>query len=280
MYKAFALRENKLGKRANEDVPNGHERKSIFDSNDFSRAIAEYEDGYERDSIGILKEGMLHAVLKSCIADSPEQCEVRIDGKNIADIIKDGTVYEIQTESLFAVKKKLDFYLNSTDYDVNIVFPLPRERSLLWVDNESGETHGPNRSPKKKTVCDICDQLIFLCEYIGNPRVTLTLPVISELEVRNLDGKRSKNKKRGSTRIVRKPLSLIEIQTYSCPEDFSVLLPSAEIFTREEYRKEKKVHKGRKTTRALSLLCALGLIERTEEKKGRSTLYRVLPVSS
>ncbi len=262
-------------KRCREEV-----KQNIFDSADFDRAIAEYEEGYERDSIGVLNEGMLHAVLKSCIADSPEQCEIRIDGKNIADVIKGNTVYEIQTNGLFSVKKKLDFYLENTDYDVNIVFPLPRERSLLWVDNESGETYGPNRSPKKKTICDVCDELIFLCDYIGNPRVTLTMPVISELEVRNLDGKRSKDKKRGSTRIVRKPLSLIEIQTYSCPEDFSSLLPSAEIFTREEYRKEKKTHKGRKTTRALSLLCALGLIEKTEEKKGRATLYRVLPVSS
>ena len=250
------------------------QKQNIFDSADFDRAIAEYEDGYERDSIGILKEGMLHAVLKACIADSPDQCEIRIDGKNIADVIKGNTVYEIQTENLFAVKKKLDFYLENTDYDVNIVFPLPRERSLLWVNNESGETHGPNRSPKKKTLCDVCDQLVFLCEYIKDPRVTLTVPVISELEVRNLDGKRSKNKKRGSTRVVRKPLFLIEIQTYSCAKDFAVLLPTSESFTRDEYLKEKKIHKGRKTTRALSMLCALGLIEKTEEKKGRATLYR------
>lgn len=252
------------------------QKQNIFDSADFDRAIAEYEDGYERDSIGILKEGMLHAVLKACIADSPDQCEIRIDGKNIADVIKGNTVYEIQTENLFAVKKKLDFYLENTDYDVNIVFPLPRERSLLWVNNESGETHGPNRSPKKKTLCDVCDQLIFLCEYIKDPRVSLTVPVISELEVRNLDGKRSKDKKRGSTRVLRKPLSLIEIQTYRCPEDFSQLLPSAEIFTREEYRKEKKLHKGRKTIRAISVLCALGLAEKTDEKRGNAILYRTL----
>ena len=77
----------------------------------FRAAIEEYNSGRARDNIGELREKMLHSVIKSTVAGDDGECEVRINGHNIADCLKDNTVYEVQTESLFPVKKKLDFYL-------------------------------------------------------------------------------------------------------------------------------------------------------------------------
>ena len=238
----------------------------------FKRAVAEYEESTVRSQIGIMNERMLHSVIKSCIADSDDELEVKISGKNIADVLKGNTVYEIQTENLFPVKKKLEFYLSKTEYDVNVVFPVPREKYVCWIDPESGEASKMNRSPKKRTLTDYADTLIYLSEYIGNPRVTLTVLYISECEYRNLDGKRSKDKKRGSTRIERVPLELISCEEYKVKEDYRVLLPSEERFTAKKYAVEKHLRSQRKISFAIKMMQAIGLI-RACGKEGRAVLY-------
>jgi len=249
----------------------------------FKKIIEEYESSETGCEIGTLNEGMLHAVIKRFIADGEGETEVRISGKNIADVIKGDTVYEIQTENLYPVKKKLDFYLSKTDYNVNVVFPIPREKYLCWSDPESGELSRMNRSPKSRSLVDYADTLIYLTEYVSDPRLTLTVLYISECEYRNLDGKRSRDKKRGSTRIERVPLDLLGIETFKGVRDYSFLLPPAisagaqgerRCFTLKEYAKVKKLTSKRRTACAVKMMTALGLI-RLCGKKGRANLYEV-----
>ena len=249
----------------------------MFEREVFNRAIAEYEDSAGQSSIGILNERMLHAVIKRTVTENEEELEVRINGKNIADAKIGGTVYEIQTESLFPVKKKLDFYFNETNFDVNVVFPIPREKYLCWVDSASGEASKPNRSTKKRTLTDYADTLIYNTEYINDPRFTLTLLYISECEYRNLDGKRSKDKKRGSTRIERRPCDLLGVETLKTLDDFAkYLLPSVPCFTRKSYAKEKKLTSKRKCACALKMAETLGIAEKCGKVKNEIQ-YRIIP---
>lgn len=245
----------------------------MLEKESFKRAIETYERGNTDTKIGVLNEKMLHSVIKDCIADSQEECEVKISGKNIADVLKGDTVYEIQTESLFPVRKKLEFYFSKTDYNVNVVFPVAREKYVCWSDPESGELSGMHKSPKKRTLIDYTDTLIYLTEYIGDPRLTLTVLYISECEYRNLDGKRSKDKKRGSTRIDRCPIELFEVEELKAKEDYRFLLPSTETFTVKSYAKEKKLTSRRRISYAIKMMLALGMISICG-KEGRATLYR------
>ena len=246
----------------------------MFEKERFKNAIAEYEKNSDTDAIGTLNERMLHAVIKKCITDNEEELEVKIEGKNVADAKVGDTVYEIQSESLFPVKKKLDFYLNKTDLNVNIVFPVPREKYICWTDPESGEISGPNRSPKKRSLVDYTNTLIFITDYIDNPRMTLTALYISECEYRNLDGKRSRDRKRGSTRIERRPIELFGYEELKGRDAYIFLLPSEDVFTRKSYAKEKKLTSVRKCSYAIKMMEYLGMIRR-DGKNGKEILYRV-----
>lgn len=240
----------------------------------FMRAISEYEKADVRDTIGVLNEKMLHSVIKDCIASSSDELEVCIGKRNYADVLIGNTAYEIQTENLFPVKKKLDFYFSNTDYNVNIVFPIAAEKYVCWIDPESGEASSPHRSPKKRSLIDHTDTLIYLTEYIGDPRLTLTVLYISECEYRNLDGKRSLDKKRGSTRIERKPLSLISCEELKVKDDYKFLLPRDEFFTAKSYAKGKKLRSKRRIAYAIKMMLALGFIS-VCGKEGRAILYKV-----
>ncbi len=247
----------------------------MIDKIRFDEEIKKYEKN-EETRIGVLNEGMLHAVIKNCISHDPSECEVRIYGKNIADVLIGDTAYEIQTESLYPMKKKLDFYFSQTELNVNVVFPITEEKYLCWVDPESGEMTKPNHSSKHRTLADYADTLIYLTEYISDPRLTLTLLHISECEYRNLDGKRSKDKKRGSTRLERVPIELISCEEYRSVSDYRSILPQKEVFTRKEYAKEKKIRSVRTLSCALKFMLALGMIVQ-EGKEKRELIYKVLP---
>lgn len=260
----FALKGEGLGKIS----------EPLISCERFERAISEYEEASTRDTIGVLNEKMLHSIIKSCIATSSEELEVCIGGRNYADVLIGNTAYEIQTESLFPVKKKLDFYFSSTDHDVNIVFPVAAEKYVCWIDPESGEASKLHRSPKKRSLVDHTDTLIYLTEFIGDPRLTLTVLYISECEYRNLDGKRSLDKKRGSTRIERRPLSLLSCEELKSKDDYRFLLPSTEVFTAKAYAKEKKLRSKRRIAYAIKMMLALGFIS-VCGKDGRAILYRV-----
>lgn len=241
--------------------------------NRFRDAVEGYNENNDRDSIGELREKMLHSVIKTAISAGGGESEVRINGHNIADCLKDNTVYEVQTESLFPVKKKLEFYLNNTDYDVDIVFPIPSEKYFAWVEPESGDVHSSGKKCKRRTVADYARELNFVADYIDDPRVTLTLLYISETEYRFLDGKRSKDKKRGSTRIERVPTALLFGEEFCQRRDFLSLLPKTDRFTRKEYMKDKKIRSVRQMYSAISILLRFGFIVE-DGKQGNAICYK------
>lgn len=251
-----------------------HERCQMTVNEEFIKQFRAAVDGYNengaRDNIGELSEKMLHSVIKKAIATDGGELEVRINGHNIADCLKDNTVYEVQTESLFPVKKKLEFYLKNTDYDVDIVFPIPTEKYVLWVDPESGDVHSSGKRCKRRTVVDYARELNFIADYIEEPRVKLTLLYVSENEYRFLDGKRSKDKKRGSTRIERIPTDLLFGEEFCDKRDFMALLPTQDRFTRKEYMKDKKLRSARQMYSALSILLRFGFI--VEDGKQRNAI--------
>lgn len=244
------------------------------------------------DSIGTYKEKRLHIALKRFACDDRTCYEKRIYAKNavqdpdasangrsqsyIADVLVGNDIYEIQTGSLYPLKNKLEFYLSKTDHSITVIHPLAAVKWLSWIDTESGDITKRRKSPVSEDVRSIARDLYALSAYIGNPRLSIVLPMIELEEFRNLNGWDS-SKKRGSTRYDRFPVKMIDCVTLNTPDDYrEYFLPSGlpDSFTAAQYSKNSGI-RGIAVYSALSALCALGILEKGE-RSGRSYLYKRL----
>ena len=66
-------------------------------------------------------------------------------GGCVADIYTGEEILEIQTRSFDRLREKLDRFLPLCP--VTIVYPIPHEKRLIWIDEETGELSSPRKSP-------------------------------------------------------------------------------------------------------------------------------------
>ncbi len=232
--------------------------------------ISERKDGI---NIGTYKEKRLHQILKKFIEDDEAMHEIPI-GPYVADIFRGNEITEIQTGSFYPMKEKLRYYLEETEYSVNIVRPLPYIKWCIWIDPENGEIRSRKKSNKKTLPKDIMRDWIYFCDFLGNERLRITFLLLEEEEYRLLCG-RSADKKRGSKRVQMMPIGLIDEKSYSRAADYLEFLPESlgETFTAGGYMKATGI-RSYGGYAALKILCHLGFIEKSDEKSGRSFLYK------
>ncbi len=261
------------------------ENKLIFDS--ICRSVA--AEGLLGEGIGTMAEKRMHKALKRYICEDENCHEVRIKpdgspstedreraesgrGGYIADIYKDGEIFEIQTAGFYPLKKKIEFYLKNTDFRVTVVHPLVECKWSVWVDPETGETTPRRRSPKKERLTDLLPEIFWLSEFLDSDRLYFRAPIIEAEEYRMLDGW-SRDKKKGSTKYERIPVSLINEVEFSA-EEVKNLLPDTldDEFTATEFSKATGL-RGRRAYYALKLMCLAHAVEKGE-KKGRSFVYK------
>ena len=246
-------------------------------------------EGLLGEGIGTMSEKRMHKALKRYICPDGNCHEVRIKpdgtpsiedreraesgrGGYIADIYKDGEIFEIQTAGFYPLKKKIEFYLKHTDFKITVVHPLVEKKWSVWVNAETGESTPRRRSPKKEKPSDLLPEIFWLSEYLDSDRLYFFSPIIEAEEYRILDGW-SKDKKKGSTKYEKIPVSLIDAVGFAA-KSVGELVPDtlAEEFTAPEFSKVMGL-RGRKAYSALKLLCLVGAVEKGE-KKGRSFVYR------
>lgn len=230
--------------------------------------------------IGVLREKSLHSILKRFISQDERTHEIPIvgrstDGKHgyIADVCVGEQIYEIQTGGFYPLIPKITYYLNETDYDVTVVHPIPAVRYKVWIDPETGEVKSRTKSPKKGRAEDTLRELFWIREMLVSPRLHVLLLFIEEEEYRYLDGW-SKDKKRGSNRCERVPVSLLGRIDLTAIEDYGAFLPPTlpEEFTASELGTALHL-RGRSVYSALKLFLSLGFFEEIGAR-GRSALYR------
>ena len=261
------------------------ENKLIFDS--ICRSVA--AEGLLGEGIGTMAEKRMHKALKRYICPDESCHEVRIRpdgtpstedrekaesgrGGYIADIYKDGEIFEIQTAGFYPLKKKIEFYLKNTDFRVTVVHPLVECKWSVWVDPETGETTPPRRSPKKEKPTDLLPEIFWLSGFLDSDRLYFRTPIIEAEEYRMLDGW-SRDKKKGSTRYERIPVSLIDEVEFGAKEVKNLLPDTLDAeFTAAEFSKATGL-RGRKAYSALKLMCLICAAEKGE-KKGRSFVYK------
>ncbi len=220
-------------------------------------------------SIGTEKERKLHAMLKLYFESDKSFHEQRIKGY-IADIKRDNRIIEIQTRSFDKLKNKLNAFL-SDDFDVTVVYPIAKQKWLIWVDPDTGEAQKKRKSPKTGTVYDCFKELYKIREYLSFQNLKLVLAFCDMEEYKLLCGW-SRDRKKGSERIERYPVSDFELITVS-GDGYRMLVPEdlEDEFTSKDFQKAAKITLGC-AQKAVNLLCKTGAIEKVG-KTGRLNLY-------
>lgn len=152
---------------------------------------------------GTLQEKTVHAVMKLYYEPDEDFHEVPVEGF-IADIYRDGRIIEIQNGNFGKLRPKLSAFLPL--YPVTVVLPIPHFKWLIWMNEESGELSDRHKSPVTGNAYHAFAELYRIKPFLKNPNLSFAFPLIDMDEYRLLNGW-SRNKKRGSTRYDRMPLS-------------------------------------------------------------------------
>lgn len=127
-----------------------------------------------------LREGSLHAALKSLYAGAAGRTEALVDGF-VVDVKRADAIVEVQTASLASIRRKLSCLL--VEHRVVLVHPVALERWLVRV-GEGGELLGRRRSPKRGLPLDAFDELVGIAPLLAHPNLALDLVLIREEEIR------------------------------------------------------------------------------------------------
>jgi len=228
-------------------------------------------DDHQRYNIGTYKEKKLHIILKRYFEEDTQFHEVKVNGF-IADVCRDGEIVEIETSGFSGLKPKLEAYL--PDYKVTLVHPLAARKYVSWIDPETGDISPRKKSPKKVSVYDTLFEMVRILPYVNHENLTVAIPMLEIDEYRMLDGW-SRDRKRGSNRYERIPVDLLDLVTLHADEDFRRQIPGelGEKFTAGDFCRAAKVNEriGRGVLKVMEMR---GILEKTEEKQGRSMLWK------
>lgn len=220
--------------------------------------------------IGTLKEKTLHSVIKNYIEPDEQKQEVKL-GRFYVDILNDSGIVEVQTQNFNLLRRKLDVFL--PEHTVTVAYPMIAEKWLYWIDEETGEVSKRRKSPIRGSYYRAFVELYKIKQYLTNSNLRIRLMLINMEEYRMLNGW-SEDKKKGSTRHDRIPMSIVEEQIISTVEDYQMLIPPTlgETFTSKDFMKEAKIS-PKMAQCGMNVLFYVGAVERVG-KKGNAYVYK------
>ena len=215
----------------------------------------------------MLREGPLHAALKTWLARPGDAFEVRVDGYVIDVVRADGELVEVQTGGFSPLRGKLDALLDR--HRVRIVHPVPARRRIVRVDSD-GEILSARPSPKKPGAAAIFEGLVSFPTLLTHPNLVIEVLLCREDHIRRPEPVRGRRYLRdpGERRLT-EVLERIELKG---PADAAALIPSFdEPFTTKELAKAMRVplplaQKTAACLRALEVLEPAGM-------RGRAPLH-------
>ncbi|MBR6557941.1 MAG: hypothetical protein IKT70_02910 [Clostridia bacterium] len=195
-------------------------------------------------NIGTYNEKIMHLILKKYIDPDESHHEKKCCGF-FADILDGNNITEIQTGSLSPLKKKL-LKLSDLGYNINVVHPIYRKKWISWLDTNSGEITRKRLSPKKGSKYHFLAELVYVLPLLKVGNIKFTVLFLEVEEYRNLNGWDS-TKKKGSTKNVSIPISLLDEMCISSAEDYHFLIPKElnETFSTAEFAKAAGLTKRR-----------------------------------
>jgi hypothetical protein len=126
-------------------------------------------------------ETTLHQQLKRCYADDDSQMEV-VMGKYRIDAIRDDELIEVQCASLSAIRDKCQDLLKR--HQLRVVKPVVIRTRIAKVKKSGGPITSRRLSPKRGTVLDVFDELIYFTRVFPHSNLTIEVPLIHVEQVR------------------------------------------------------------------------------------------------
>ena len=231
--------------------------------------------------IGTLGEKQMHAAIKRFICPDPSFHEVKLDLSDttekkrrrfVADILKDGTVTEIQTGRLAPLTEKIRWILENTSYNVTVIHPIAESK---WVNvlNAKNDVEKRYRSPVKGKVSDIACELYAVKNFLSSPRFSLVILMMEAEQYMKNTAKNTRSRpKYKKYELI--PVNLLSATVFSCIDDIKSLIPDSleGDFTVKQFSAASKI-RGMDAYSAVHTFCDLGLLENSG-KSGRANLYR------
>ncbi len=172
-------------------------------------------------SVGLLREGSLHAALKERYAGPEGVTEALVDGFVVDVLLPDGIV-EIQTGSFASARQKLARLVER--HAVRIVYPVVAERWIVRVD-EHGSVVGRRRSPLRPAPHAVFHELVPGARLVAHPNFTLELAFTVEEELRAPLPPERRRWPRTWRRVDRRLLDIVGTRVVAGPEDLPDLVP-------------------------------------------------------
>ncbi|MFT7644160.1 MAG: hypothetical protein ACI9G1_005926, partial [Pirellulaceae bacterium] len=127
-------------------------------------------------------ETSLHRQLKDIYAKADAQLEVPL-GRYRIDVVSDGDLVEIQHGSLAAIRDKVADLL-AQDHRVLVVKPIVARKYLVKQDAKSGQVVSRRLSPKRGTVVDLFDELVYFTRVFPHKNLAIEVPLVEIEEYR------------------------------------------------------------------------------------------------
>jgi len=170
-------------------------------------------------------ETSLHRQLKAIYAGDDGRQEVVCEGYRI-DAIRGGELIEIQHGSLAAIRDKIRRLLKG--HRVRIVKPIVANKLLVKLDKRGGTELDRRRSPKRGTLLNVFDELVYFTRVFPHEQLTLEV-VLVDVEERRYpgSGKRRRRRKQGQDFQIedQRLMGIVASQSFSTAADLRKLLP-------------------------------------------------------
>jgi hypothetical protein len=120
-------------------------------------------------------ETTLHQQLKRCYAETPADTEVVLGAYRI-DAIRDDELIEIQCASLSAIRDKSKQLLKR--HKLRVVKPVIARTRITKIAKPGAKPTSRRMSPKRGTILDIFDDLIYFTRVFPHPNLVIEVPMI------------------------------------------------------------------------------------------------------
>ena len=170
-------------------------------------------------------ETSLHRQLKELYATGGGLIEQRVGSYRI-DVVRGRELVEIQLASLSAIRDKIAVLVKK--HDVLLVKPVVVTKHLVKLGQAGGQVVSRRRSPKRRTLLDVFEELVHFTRVFPHKRLTVEVPLI-EIEEHRYPGHGRRRRYRDSDHVV-EDQHLLEVHathTFRTAADLTRLLPAS-----------------------------------------------------
>lgn len=168
-------------------------------------------------------ETSLHRELKAYYAGDEAQTEVRLGGYRIDAIVR-GELVEIQHGSLAAVRDKVRALVRK--HRVRVVKPIVATKMLIKRQRKGGRVTDERLSPKRGSLWDLFDELVYFTRAFPHPRLTLDVVLVDVEEWRYPGHGRRRRYRPNDFQVEDRKLKAVRsVHSFSTTEDLRRLLP-------------------------------------------------------